>query len=415
MLLARRVRLRPSRGQRIALARAAGSARWAWNYGLRKKIDSYAATGKSPSAVDLHRELNALKQIPVEDGGVPWMYESSKCAPQEALRDLDEAYNAFFLRCQRGASKKGFPKFKAKRPGEGRFRLTGAIVVTDTHLRLPRIGAVRIAPDDREYAPKARYSVVSVVQEHGEWFASVRVEVEERPPVEAEALADVGIDLGVRKLAVLATPDGATEVIPNRRALLRAKRKLRAAQKVVARREKGSARRRRAVRKVGRVHRRVAHVRKDMTHKATTSIARRFRVVAIEALKPKNMTKAAHGIGRAAKAGLNRVLLDANLAEFRRQLAYKLPLNGGRLVLVDPAFTSRRCSACGSFNDPGSSEVYTCAACGAVIDRDENAAKNILALARGEIDAASWTESKNARGADLESLTSAFTCVIGIQ
>jgi len=141
-----------------------------------------------------------------------------------------------------------------------------------------------------------------------------------------------------------------------------------------------------------------------MTHKATTSIARRYRVVAIEDPKPKNMTRSAAGSveqpGKNVrqKAGLNRVLLDANLGEFRRQLAYKLPLNGGRLVLVDPAFTSRRCSACGSFNDPGSSELYECAACGLIIDRDVNAARNVLALARGEIDAASWTESKNARG-----------------
>jgi len=416
MILACRVRLRPSRAQRQALAKASGAARVAWNWGLARKRAAWkvrkdAIAGgalppdapKVPTAIDLHRELNARKKIPKEDGGFPWMYESSKCAPQEALRDLDAAYAAFFRRVASGETP-GFPRFKAKRLGEGHFRLTGAVHVMSTHLQLPCIGEVRVAPGDRGYAPVGSYKSVSVVQEHGEWFASVRIEVPEAAPVAADVLPEVGIDLGVRKLAVLATPDGAIEVIPNHRALLRSKRKLRAAQKVLSRRQKGSGRRRRAVQRVGRIHRRIANVRRDMTHKATTSIARRFRVVAVEDLNVSGMTRSAAGTAEKPgknvrqKAGLNRVVLDANPAEFRRQLVYKLQLRGGRLQADDPAFTSQRDSACGAFNDCGSSETYTCAACGAVIDRDANAARNILALARGEIDAASWTESQNARG-----------------
>jgi putative transposase len=121
-------------------------------------------------------------------------------------------------------------------------------------------------------------------------------------------------------------------------------------------------------------------------------------VIAVEDLNVRNLTASASGIGRAAKAGLNRALLDANFAEIRRQLAYKLALRGGRLVVVDPAYTSQRCSGCGAFTDCGSDETFTCAACSAVLDRDANAARNLLLLARGEVDAASWTESENARG-----------------
>ena len=95
--------------------------------------------------MDLHRELNRLKQVPVEQGGVPWMYESSKCAPQESLRDLDGAYRHSFRRLKAGQTP-GFPKFKAKRPGEGHFRLTGTIRVDGSHLRLPNTGRIRIAP-----------------------------------------------------------------------------------------------------------------------------------------------------------------------------------------------------------------------------------------------------------------------------
>jgi putative transposase len=402
MYVARRIRLRPSRPQRIALAKAAGCARWAWNWGLRKKIEAYETTGNSPSAVDLHRELNRLKDVAVEEGGVPWMRESSKCAPQEALRDLDAAFGHFFRRVRAGGPP-GFPRFKAKRPGEGHFRLTGTIRVEGTHLRIPVIGRIRIAPGDRDYAPGGAYGSVSLVQEHGEWFASVRIELPDPEPVSVDTAPTAALDLGVRKLAVVATTDGRLEVVPNRRALLRAKRRLRAAHKRVSRRRKGSGRRRRAVRTLGRVHRRVRNVRRDATHQLTSRIARDHAVVAVEDLSVRAMTASAQGPGRSAKAGLNRSLLDASFGEVLRQLDYKLALRGGRLVRTDPAYTSQRCSSCGSFTDCGSCETFTCAACGAVLDRDANAARNLLvprggALSRGEVVAASWTETRNARG-----------------
>ena len=91
ILRAYKTEIDPTCKQTKQLLQHAGCARWAYNWGLRKKIEAYKTTGKSPSAIDLHRELNVLKTKPVEDGGVPWMYESSKCAPQEALRNLDSA------------------------------------------------------------------------------------------------------------------------------------------------------------------------------------------------------------------------------------------------------------------------------------------------------------------------------------
>ena len=127
MILSRRVALRPNRAQRIALAKAAGCARVAWNWGLARKQEAWNArksalaagisaadAPKGPSAIDLHREWNQLKQKPKEEGGFPWMYESSKCAPQEALRDLDVSFQAFFRRLHAGETP-GFPRFKGKR------------------------------------------------------------------------------------------------------------------------------------------------------------------------------------------------------------------------------------------------------------------------------------------------------------
>ena len=111
-LRAYKTELDPTYKQSVLLLQHAGAARWAYNWGLQRKIEAFKATGKSPSAIDLHRELNLLKKKTKEEGGIPWMYLSSKCAPQEALRNLDKAYDSFFRRCKKGDRVKGFPRFK---------------------------------------------------------------------------------------------------------------------------------------------------------------------------------------------------------------------------------------------------------------------------------------------------------------
>jgi putative transposase len=174
---------------------------------------------------------------------------------------------------------------------------------------------------------------------------------------------------------------------------------LRRARKALSRSKKGSHRRRKKKQRLARLHARVRNLRNDAIHKATTDIARRFAVVAMEEPRVKNRTGSARGSleqpGRNVKqqAGLNRALLDASLGELRRQLEYKMRFLGGRVVFVSPAYTSQRCSCRGSVNDPGSSETYSCAACGPRIDRDLNAARNILFAAL------SCREAENARRA----------------
>src|SRR5258708_26314882 len=126
----------------------AGGARWGYNWGLARTQESYRKTGKSPSAVDLHRELNALKKM-----DVPWMYEVSKCAPQEALRNLETAVAHFFRHCHlkkegklRGKlrGKMGDPKRKTKKRGLGGFRLTGSLSVFPDARQVPRLGQPRL-------------------------------------------------------------------------------------------------------------------------------------------------------------------------------------------------------------------------------------------------------------------------------
>lgn len=118
--------------QRTACLRHSGAARFTYNWGLRQKIDAYETKQKTPTAIDLHKELNALKKTEL-----PWLYSTSKCAPQEALRNLDKAYQNFFRRCKNSADKKGFPKFKSRKHGIGSFTLMGTIHVTDRTIQLP--------------------------------------------------------------------------------------------------------------------------------------------------------------------------------------------------------------------------------------------------------------------------------------
>jgi len=398
-----RVEMQPTPTQRARFLQHAGCARWAWNWGLRRKQEAWAlrkgalAAGaakaeapKVPTAIDLHRELNLLKKVPTVQGGVPWMYESSKWAPQESLRNLDRAFQAFFRRLKAG-EKPGHPRFKSRSRGVGGFRLSAPTHVGEKTVKLPKIGRVRLKPGCHSYIPTGTYTSVTVKEHGGRWYASVLIE-EEAPSAPPSDRPPVGVDVGVARLATLS--DGT--VFENPSSFARYQKRLRRAQKTLCRRKKGSHRRRKVKARVARLHHTITHLRSNATHQATSRIAKNHGVIVIEDLKVSNMTRRARGRGRAAKAGLNRVVLDANFAEFRRQITYKAAWYGSTVVAVDPAYTSQRCSSCGhtdSGNRP-SQAVFRCLACGHESNADLNAARNILV-------AGSCPETLNARGANV--------------
>jgi putative transposase len=385
MILVRayKTQLDPNNRVRTLLLKHAGARRWAFNWGLRRKIEEYEKTGKSPYAQALHRELNRLKKTDPEVGGVSWMYEVSKCAPQEALRDLDRAFANFFRRLKEGG-KPGFPRFKSKKRGIGGFRLTGTIRVFERHIQLPRLGRIRLK--ERGYLPldnpKVHIMSATVSEQAGRWYVSLQVEeeVEAKKPPQAAG----GVDVGIRTLATLS--DGKT--FDNPRALAGAERKLRRLQKSVSRKKKGSKNRRKVVRKLARAHARVANRRKNVLHGISCAIAKRFGTVGMEDLN-------AEGMGR--NRCLAKALKDAAFAELRRQVEYKTAWNGGRVVLADRFFpSSKRCSRCNVVKEhlELSERIFTCDSCGLEIDRDLNAALNLKDVA------ASDEETKNACGGD---------------
>jgi putative transposase len=338
------------------------------------------------NAISLHRDLNVLKKASPEEGGIPWMYEASKAAPQEALRDLDRAFTNFLS----GRAK--YPRFKSRSRGVGGFRLTGTIKVDHRTVQLPVIGKVRFQLGERGYLPWGKHAQVSVTEQAGRWFVSVV-----GPEVVGAASnngPEVGLDLGVARLATLS--DGT--VIKNPKALAAGQRKLKRLQQEVSRKKKGSANRGKARAKLARAHARVRNVRCDALHKATTMLAKSHGKVVIEDLKVRNMTRKGRG-----KHGLNRVVLDAAFGEFRRLLTYKGKLYGCEVVAVPPHYTSQRCSSCGHVENGNrvSQSEFRCLSCGHEANADLNAAINILA-SFGKQEAASSSDLvKNACGEDV--------------
>jgi putative transposase len=371
--------------QITACKKHAGAARWAYNWGLSRKQESYRATGKSPSAIELHRELNALKQA-----RVPWMYEVSKCAPQEALRNLDHAFAHFFRRAslkQAGKlhGKVGYPKRKTRKRGLGGFRLTGSIVVFIDTIQLPRLGRLRLK--ERGYLPTDARILSATVSEHaGHWYVSVLVECEHDVPTNAGPL--VGVDLGIKMLATLS--DGSSE--PNPRYLKSCVKKVKRLQRAVSRKRKGSHNRRKAAQRLGKLHRRMANQRGDTLHQLTSRLAKTKSVVVIEDLNVSGMLKNHH---------LAQAIADVGFYEFRRQLTYKAAWYGCQVLVAsrwEP--TSKTCSACGWVDNDLSlaDRMFRCENCGHVVDRDLNAARNLAKLAD------SSPESQNACGEDSSGL-----------
>jgi putative transposase len=360
--------------QRTVCLKHAGVARFAYNWGLARSIEVYRATGKRPTAIDLHRDLNRLK--PTE---YPWMYEVSKCAPQEALRDLEQAFKNFFRRVElkkqgKWKGKLGFPTFKKKSKGIGSFRLTGSIKVFPDAVQLPRMGRLRL--HEHHFIPTdAKILSATVSEQAGRWFVSLQVEEQQEQPV-CTATASIGVDLGIKTLATLS--DGTP--FENPRALKHAQKKLKRLERQKSRRKKGSKNRAKTCKKLARVHARVANIRKDASHKLTSYLCKNHALIAIEDL---------HVAGMLKNHCLAQAVSDSNFGEIRRQLEYKARWHGVHLVIIDRfSPSSQTCSYCRWRNEglTLSDRVFACMNCGYVTDRDYNAAKNIRNVAVSSID-----------------------------
>lgn len=395
-----KVALQPNDKQRTAFLRHAGAARWAYNWGLttwKRLYDERKAAlegtgekvGKVTDAMDLHRRLNLLKKTPLEGGGVPWLYETSKCAPQEALRDLERAYRNTFRRLSEG-KKGGFPRYKSKHKNRKSFRLTGSFDVEGSRIRLPVVGWVRLA--EQGYLPTdVPIKSVTVSEKAGRWFVSVLVETEQAVPSNNDGPV-IGIDLGVSALATCS--DGT--VYDNPRALSGQLRKIKRLSKKMARQVKTSKRRGKTKLKLARAHARASNIRMDAIHKMTTEVVKTKRpsVIVVEDLNVRGMVQ---------NRRLAKAVSDVAFGEIRRQLEYKAAWNGVELVVADRFFPStKRCSACGVVRSEMGlgARVFVCGSCGFITGRDLNASFNLRDYPKF-ITASSAGRASAARGGDV--------------
>ena len=363
MLIAHRIALDPTDKQRTYFARASGVARFAWNWALAEWQGQYAARKDDPSLpqpsdAGLRRQLNSLKREQF-----PWMFDVTKCAPQEAIIDLGGAFRSFFEKRGR------YPRFK-KKGGRDSFcaaNEAGTFRVDGKRIKLPVVGRVRMREAVRFTGKLKR---VTVSREADRWFASIMVETDDIKPVEQPKEA-VGVDLGVTTLATLSDGDP----VPGPKAHKALLDRLRRTSRSLSRKRKGSANRRKAKAKLARLHSRIAAVRRDATHKATTMLAKTYRRIGIEDLNVRGMARNRH---------LARSIMDGGFFEFRRQLDYKARFYGATVVVADRWFpSSKTCSCCGSVKAELalSQRTFHCDACGHEIDRDLNAARNLKHLA----------------------------------
>ncbi len=388
-----RYELDPNNLQATALAKHAGAARFGWNWGLAERIRKLQAGEGTTDAMAQHKQWNQYKRE-----NAPWWAEVSKCAPQEALRDLDKAMKVYFSSKGKGGRRVGFPKFKRKGVKDS-FRVTGSIGVGVKSVTLPRIGEIRTKePTNKLIACNPRILSATVRREANRWFVSLTVEVHRPDPVPVEGPV-VGIDRGLTNLAVLS--DGC--IIESPKALTKGLRKLRRLSKEVSRKQKGSNNREKAKLRLARQHRKIRNQRNDALHKATTHLARTKPVIVVEDLNISGMIRNRH---------LSRAISDMGWGEFHRQISYKTAWYGSQLVVADRFFPSTKtCSKCGEMEKevPLSKRTFGCGACGIEIDRDLNAAINLehyVAVSSTETISACGEESSGRGGSTLVKLAS---------
>jgi putative transposase len=374
--------LRPTSKQGAALAEMLEDHRQLYNAALEERREAWRM---GRNRITFYGQDAQIKDIRAADPSYArWAFTSERAT----IRRLDRAFAAFFRRCKAG-EEPGYPRFK----GRGWFDSVtwaagdGSRWDADPHgpvtrLRLQGIGCVRV---HQHRAIQGQVKTVTVKREGKRWFVALACDGVAAEPLPTTG-AVTGIDVGV--VSFLTTSDG--EHVPNPRLLGATAAKLAGAQRALALKKRGSGRRRKSVQNVAGLHRKVRRARLDHAHKVALDLVRGHDVIAHEALQITNMTRrpkprpAEDGTyepnGAAAKAGLNKSILDAGWGVFLNVLHAKAESAGRTVVEVDARHTSQRCAQCGhvAAGNRVTQAAFKCLACGHEAHADVNAATNIL-------------------------------------
>ena len=359
MLLGFKTELKVNNTQRVLLAKHAGVARHAWNWGLsltKNILDNNHSRPeekiKFPTAIDLHKWLVALVKPEC-----PWYYEVSKCAPQYALRHLRRAWDDCFKKAKKP------PRFKKKGKSDS-FTLDGSITVEHNRIKVPRIGWLKTY----ERLPQGiKPKSVTISKRASKWFVSLKLEITQQNL--APINKPIAVDLGLLRFATLSTG----EEISSPRPYKQLEQRLRRLQWHKRRQVIGSSNWKKTQARIAKLHYRISCIRSDFIHKLTKRLAKNHSIIVIEDLNISGLLK---------NGKLSKAIADSGFYEFRRQLTYKTELYGSELIVADRFFpSSKLCPKCGHKKNqlPLSVRVYQCDNhnCDWIADRDYSASLNL--------------------------------------
>jgi len=359
MLKTYRYRIYPNNRQKQIIDQTIELCRYLYNCGLEHRILAYRQRRASVYAYQQINELPGIKEV------FPDYKNIYSQVLQDVLRRLDKTFSSFFRRVKTG-EKPGFPRYK----GENRYHSftypqpQENMIPANGKVYLPKIGKVKIKLH-REIPGNIK--TVTVTRRNGKYYACFTVEVES--VLLPKTGRTVGIDVGVS--AFVATSDGL--LVQSPQTYRKAEKSLKTLQREVSRRKKGSNRRRKSVQKLASVHEKIANQRKDIAHKTARYLVNNYDLIAHEDLQIKNMVKNHH---------LAKSIQDSGWGMFFDILAYKAEEAGKQVVKVNPHNTSQICSGCGHIvKKTLAVRIHKCPHCGLELDRDINAARNILAAA----------------------------------
>ncbi len=372
-------RLSPTKKQEQLLFWTLARCRELYNAALAERKEAYRMAGKSISYYDQKRDLVEIKATLR-----PEYQDIHSQVVQDVLLRLARAFDNFFRRLAKG-DEPGYPRFHSRnRYNSFTYPQSGYSLTHDKRVCLSKIGSIKIKLHRKI---EGTTKTCTIKFEAGQWYAVFSCEVEQPEPwspVESE----VGIDLGVTHFAALS--DGT--FIESPRYYRKAQKKLEKLQQALCRKKRGSHRREKARKAVAKAHRQIANQRRDFHHKQAKQLVKQHQTIVFEELEITNLSKRAkpkqdeNGTylpnGAAAKSGLNTSILDAGWGQFQQIVTHKAACAGRTVLKVNPRYTSQVCSQCGTVRKKELSERWHSCECGCELDRDTNAAINILGVGR---------------------------------